>query len=315
MKITFFEVRPDEQTLLESALTDHTVNYYSEKFTAESFLKVADVEVLGVFVGSEVRKEALDALPNLKLIVTRSTGFDHIDTAYAKSKGIAVCTVPAYGTHTVAEFTFALLLALSRKITHATQSVKTIQQFTLGDFKGFDLFGKTIGIIGTGKIGKNVAIIAKGFGMKVIATDAYPDTTFAQEQGLTYVSLPELLQQADVVSIHTPYMKETHHLINSKNISQIKKGAVLINTARGEIVETRSLVTALQSGQLAGAGLDVLEGERTTITADDKILMSMDNVIITPHIAFFTNEAESHIINTTVENIKKFHIGELQNNV
>lgn len=313
MKIAFFEVRPDEQKLLESALADHEVRYYSEKFTQASISQVLDVEVLSVFVGSEVRKEVIEALPNLKLIATRSTGYDHIDVAYAKEKGIAVATVPAYGTHTVAEFAFALILALSRKTYAATASVREKKHFELGNLKGFDLFGKTIGIIGTGKIGKNVAIIAKGFGMNVIATDAYPDTAFAQAQGLTYVSLPELLGQSDIVSIHTPYMKETHHLINSENITQIKKGAVLINTARGEIVETKALVTALQSGQLSAAGLDVLEGERVVITDDDKLLMAMDNVIITPHIAFFTNEAEAHIINTTVENIKQFTAGSPQN--
>ncbi len=323
MKIAFFEVRPDEQKLLESALTNHTVTYYSEKFTSTLLPQLQDIEVLGVFVGSEVRKETIDALPNLKLIVTRSTGFDHIDSVYAKEKGIAVATVPAYGTHTVAEFTFALILALSRKTYAAIASVHEKKHFELGNLKGFDLFGKTIGIIGTGKIGKNVAIIAKGFGMRVIATDAYPDAQFAQEQGVTYVSLEELLRQSDIISVHTPYMKETHHLINTENIQHVKKGAVLINTARGEIVETKALVTALQSGQLSAAGLDVLEGERKLSEDANssesveyaKQLITMEQVIITPHIAFFTAEAEQHIIDTTIENINTFIQGKAQNTI
>ncbi len=197
--------------------------------------------------------------------------------------------------------------------------VRTEKQFSLDALKGFDLYGKTLGVVGTGKIGKNVVIIAKAFGMKVLANDAYPDQAFATEQGISYVSLVELLKLSDIVTLHVPNMKETHHLINHENILRMKKGALLINTARGEIIETKALLNALTVGHLAGAGLDVLEMERKlgtvdatndmTVVHEDKQLMDMPNVLVTPHIAFFTEEAEQSIVMSTIENIKGFTEG------
>lgn len=322
MKIAFFEVRPDEQVMLEkSDIKKHSVVYKNEPCTLKSIQDVTDVEGLCVFVNSVVSKEIIDSLPNLKIILTRSTGYDHIDVSYAKEKGITVSFVPSYGVHTVAEFTFALILALSRKVYPAISSVREKKYFTLDSFKGLDLYGKTLGIIGTGKIGKQVAIIANGFGMKVIATDINPDVTFAKNQNVEYLDLPVLLSKSDIISIHAPHTPSTHHLINDKNMKDIKKGALLINTARGDIVDTEILIEALQSGILSGAGLDVIAGEKN-LSGETKnelccgqleTLLSLPNVIITPHVAFFTEEAEEQIIKSTIENINQFSVGNLKN--
>lgn len=331
MRIVFFEIREREQELLSGMFPGHEVIFMSERLTLESAGQVKDADIVSVFVDSLVTGEIMGKLPSLKCVATRSTGFDHIDCTHAKEKGIAVAHVPEYGAHTVAEFAFALILSLSRRVYAASNKIKEQGDFSLGGLRGFDLFGKTIGIIGTGRIGKNVAGIAKGFGMKVLAVDPYPDTAFAQSVGASYVSLAELLSASDIVTLHAPYNASTRHLINIENSALMKKGALLINTARGELVDTQALVQALSSGQLAGAGLDVLEGERMLkeeaafltrgkgsetdlkLLAADHMLISMPNVIVTPHIAFYSREAEEEIVRTTVATILGFISGVPQN--
>lgn len=271
-------------------------------------------------------------MPNLKFIATRSTGFDHIDTEYAATKGIKVSNVPAYGSHTVAEYAFGLILNLSRKIIQANNYVRSSLDFNYDKtMEGFDLKGKILGIIGTGKIGKNVAKIGRAFEMTVVAYDLYPDMAFAVENNLTYKSLPEVLAMADIVTLHAPYTKENHHLLNKENIAKMKRGVYLINTARGELVDTEALVWGLKEGIIAGLGSDLLEDEQIlkdaptpkgigvptseNVGKNDKILdlnhelMKMPNVIITPHIAFYTTEAVASILQTTIENIKSFIAG------
>jgi D-lactate dehydrogenase len=257
-------------------------------------------------------------MPLLKFIATRSTGFDHIDCEYAETKGIKVSNVPVYGSHTVAEFAFALLLTLSRKIREANNALKENGNYSIPqNTQGFDLDGKTIGIVGTGKIGKNMVQIARGFNMNVLAYDLYPNLNFAKENNFKnnfmYKTLPEVLAQSDVVTLHAPYTKENHHLINKENISLMKKGAYLINTARGELVETEALFSALQNGVIAGAGLDVLEGEKKFKKGDVIPMLEMQNVVMTPHVAFNTKEAEMRILQTTLENIQGFLGGKLIN--
>ena len=275
-----------------------------------------DTDIVCDFTNSLINKSVIDSLPNLKLIATRSTGFDHIDIAYANSKGMKVCNVPAYGSKTVAEFAFALILVLSRKIREAAHLLKKNGDYSISsELQGFDLENKTLGVVGTGKIGKNVIKIAQGFGMNVLAYDLYPDPKFAEENNFTYKTFAEVLSQADIITLHVPYTKENHHLINKENISLIKKGAYLINTARGEIVETEALVFALQTGIVAGAGLDVLEGERKFKKGDTIPMLGMPNVIMTPHVAFDTKEAEGRIMQTTVDNIKAFLAGNPINSV
>jgi D-lactate dehydrogenase len=257
------------------------------------------------------------------MITTRSTGFDHIDLAGAKEKKIIVCNVPFYGENTVAEHTFALILALSRRLPESVDRAKK-GDFSLDGLRGFDLKGKTLGIVGLGHIGQHVARIAKGFEMKVVAYDLKQDKKLAKEMGFNYASLEELLSKSDIITLHAPYNKTTHHLINSENINLIKKGAYLVNTARGALIQTEALLKSLSIGVLAGAGLDVLEEEcfikeeaqllskEFPKTCDLKtvlrnhILLQQKNVIATPHNAFNSNEALMRILDTTVLNIKSF---------
>lgn len=323
MKIGFFGlIAQEDPEFIKNKLPEHTIKFYSQCLT-EDYIPEEDFEIISVFVNCKVTKEIIDSMPNLKLIVTRSTGYDHIDIEYAKQKGIVVCNVPSYGSNTVAEFTFGLILSLSRRIPEAVVRLKQGGKFDYKNLCGFDLFGKTLGVIGTGKIGKNVIKIANGFGMKVLGYDAFPDQAFAQEAGFTYVSLENLLQTADIITIHTPYNSQTHHLINKDNITLIKKTAFLVNTARGAIIETESLYEAIKNGKIAGAALDVLEEEgnlknddlllnnnlpieKFRLELENKALMDLPQVIVTPHMAFYTKEAEQAILETTVKNIRGF---------
>ena len=326
MKITFFEVPKSEQDFLQHNLEGHEVLFFEEKLSSLNIDLAKDSEVVSVFINSVLNKEILSQLPNLKYITTRSTGFDHIDLEYANSLNIKVSNVPSYGSSTVAEFAFALLLNLSRKIHLANEKLKEDADFSIYNFRGFDLKGKTIGIIGTGKIGKNMIKMALGFNMNVIAYDLYPDIEFAKVSNITYKTFDEVIGTSDIVSIHAPYNKENHHLINKEKIEKMKKGVYVINTARGELIDTDALVWGLEEGIIAGAGLDVLEGERELkeeleILAsesrrekvndyktlfEDRVLINHKNVIVTPHIAFYSKEAEQEILSTTIENINSF---------
>jgi D-lactate dehydrogenase len=287
----------------------------------------SDAEIISVFVGCQVTPKVLESFPNLKFIATRSTGYDHINLEACKQKNIAVSYVPTYGENTVAEHAFALLLALSHKLYPAIRRVKQEALFNYEGLQGFDLKGRTIGVIGTGHIGTYVVKIAHGFGMNILAYDPHPNEQLAKEYDYKYASLEDLLKQSDVVTLHVPYMPATHHIINKDNLKLFKKGSVLINTARGGLVDSQALASALKSGQLSGAGLDVLEEEgfikdelemlnnghpseqelKTALV--DHELMSMDNVLITPHNAFNTKEALQRILDTTVENIVGFSKG------
>ena len=332
MNILHFETTPEDEKLFQnSPLLEGNTTFAQSILHEETKGQTLNAEVITVFVNSVVNKSVIDALPHCKLIVTRSTGFDHIDTTYARSRGITVCNVPAYGSRTVAEFTYALMLALSRKVFHAAEQIKLSNNWDISTFEGFNLQGKTLGIIGTGKIGQNVAHIAKGFDLKVIAYDAFPNEAASKELGFNYVALNELLAASDIITVHVPGNADTYHLINTSNLYQIKKGALLINTARGEVVESAALVKGLQEGILEGVALDVLEGEhdlkeeaellarpetsqeKLKILLEDHILISHPKVIVTPHIAFNSIEARTDIISTTLENIKHFTAGEPTN--
>ena len=331
-KIAFFEIENWEKDYLSKQLSGFELSFFSEHLELENADLAKDCGIISVFTVSQVKKEVLEKLPNLKLITTRATGFDNIDIEEAKKRGILVCNVPTYGENTVAEHTFGLMLNLSRKIYKSIKSVKE-KGFVPDGLRGFDLMGKTLGIVGTGHIGVHVARIAKGFEMNVLACDVKEDKKLAKKLGFTYVSLEDLLKSSDIISLHVPYNKHTHHLINSSNIGLVKRGAYLINTARGGVVETDALSAALDSGILAGAGLDVLEGEHDLgeerellskeITANidfktmlqNHILMDRENVIITPHNAFNSKEALERILETTVENIQGFMKGKTINTV
>jgi len=324
MKIGFFEIEDWEIDYLKNQLTSAELFFTKEKLNKDNLPQERNFDIISVFVGSNIDKEVINAFPNLKLIATRSTGFDHIDLKAAKEKNIPIAYVPGYGDNTVAEFAFGLILNLSRKIYTGFDQIRETGSFSLEGLRGFDLNNKTIGIIGTGRIGRYMVKIAKGFGMKVIAFDVKPDENFAKEMSFQYLSLDDVLVQSDIISLHVPYMKETHHLINSQNISKIKKGALLINTSRGAVVETESLIRGLNEKILGGVGLDVLEeegaiqDEKTLILygrpeehdlktlIQNHVLIDMPNVIITPHNAFNTQEALQRILDTDLENIKSF---------
>lgn len=291
-----------------------------------------DIDIISVFVHSEnIDNNILDLYPNLKMITTRSTGFNHIDLSYTKKRGIFVCNVPNYGEITVAEFTFGLILGLSRKIYKAKSNMKTATLMPDG-YIGKDLSGSVLGIIGTGAIGRHVAKLATAFGMKVIAFDPHPNK-LASDMGVTYVSLDELFYSSDVISLHCPATNENYHMLDKAAFETMKDGVLIINTARGSLIDTDALYQAIISGKVGGAGLDVLESEdilmHREITAiastrnntdflDSLInmrMMQLDNTIITPHIAFNSENALVRILQTTYDNIRFFKDGKPQNRV
>jgi len=329
MKIAIFDVQAGEKQYFTKHLAGHKLFFSRDQLNENTAPLAKDCEVLMVFITSRLTPQLLVTMPNLKLIVTRSTGFDHIDLDYCEHHGIVVTNVPSYGENTVAEHAFALILSLSRNI-HKSYLRTTREDYRIEGLKGFDLRGKTIGVVGAGKIGLHLIKMARGFDMNVLAYDVNRNDFLADVLGFKYVSLEELLKHSDIISLHVPENKFTHHLINRQNIYLIKKGALLINTARGGIVETEALIEALDKKILAGAGLDVIEGENLIMEekqlAYDKetaremmslvknhILLSKDNVIFTPHIAFYSEEAVERIMEVSVENVKAFIQGQPQN--
>lgn len=331
MQIAFFEIQPWEQSKLEERFAGHQLFFFDRVVEPADIKSLKECDVLSIFIYSQVTAEVIEKLPKLKLIVTRSTGFDHIDLEAAKAHGITISNVPSYGENTVAEHTFALILALSRNV-HKSHVRRLANDFSIEGLQGFDLKEKTLGVIGAGKIGLHVIKIAKGFGMKVIACDAFENHFLSEVLDFKYASLESLLQQSDIVTLHTPYIKSTHHLINQQNINLLKRGSILINTARGELVETDALIRGLDEGVLAGAGLDVVEGEllireeKELLTqkvssaeiealAKDHALLNRDNVVYTPHIAFYSREAMERILSTTIDNIECYTIGQCKNTV
>lgn len=327
MRIGFFEIEGWEEKLIRENLKNHDLYFSSDKVTKDSLPVRRDFEIISVFVNSDITPEVLDALPNLKMVTTNSTGFDHVDLEACRSRGIRVGYVPGYGNNTVAEFAFGLILNLTRKIYQAIDQVKENGSFCLDKLRGIDLKGKTIGVVGTGRIGREMIRIASGFGMNVVAFDPFPDPGAAKDLNFIYVSLEDLLKTSDIISIHCPLTEKTRHLINMSNVGLMKKGAYFVNTARGPIVETAALVWALQNGILVGAGLDVLEEEgeikdemkfftegnlheeQLKVILETHVLMRMPNVLITPHNAFNSNEAMMRILNTTLGNINGFANG------
>lgn len=333
--ITFLELENWEIDYLKNKLKDLqnvNIEFHNCPLNDELLPKISNTNVLAIFIYSQINKEVIDKLPNLEYITTMSTGYDHIDTKECAKRNILVSNVPRYGENTVAEHTFALILALARKIPQSLEKVRRYD-FSLDGLRGFDLKGKTIGIVGLGSIGQHVAKIAKGFEMKVIAYDPAKSLDFARSLGVELTSFQDLLTRSDIISLHAPYNQSTHHIINQQNIYLIKKGAYLINTARGGLVETQALVKALDQGLLAGAGLDVLEEELAikeekellcqtsknpetlNTLLQNHILIQDPRVIITPHNAFNSKEALQRILDTTAENIKNYILGNLINQI
>lgn len=332
MKIAFFETSVEDKAYLEKLQTEHEVVVFEEFLTSETAHLAKDCDVLSAFIYSKVDKAVLDAVPGVKLVATRSTGFDHIDIEACKERGVAVCNVPYYGENTVAEHTFALILALSRNV-HKSYTRTLRNDFSSDGLKGFDLNGKTLGVIGTGHIGMHVIRIAKGFGMHVVAYDIKKDTFLSEVLHYRHVSLDELLSVSDIITLHVPHNAKTQHIINEDSIQKMKPGVLIINTSRGELIDNDALIKALDKKVIAGAGLDVIEGEEfireekrllndasttASIREDlmkNHLLLSQDNVVFTPHIAFYSQEALERILDTTFDNINAFAQGEIRNPV
>ena len=328
MKTAFFELENHEKEFVRKGIK---ADLFSFHLTPNNASKFKNYESIAVFIHKKIDKNVLKKMKRLKLIATMSTGYDHIDLEECKKRNITVCYVAHYGENTVAEHAFALILNLTRKISQCIERVKSRSFSSIG-LIGIDLNNKTIGIVGTGNIGKHMVRMAKGFNMNVIAYDLFPDKKLAKELKFNYTSFNELLKKSDIISLHVPYNKNTHHLINTKNIGKIKKGAILINTARGALIETKALIKALDSKIISAAGLDVLEEENfigeeikfikskmnkqdLKIILEDYSLLKRDNVIITPHNAFNTKEAVERILETTIFNIKSFMRGKKVNSI
>ncbi len=322
-KIAFFEIEPWEKDYLKSQLKEYDLIFSEEKIDPNNLDKISDINILSPFVYSSVDKKIIDSLKSLKYIATRSTGFDHIDLKFCKKNNIAVSNIPTYGENTVAEHTFALILALSRRIYDSIERTKR-EDFSIYVLAGFDLKEKTLGVVGTGNIGKHVIRIAKGFGMEVLAYDIKKDQKLAERMGFKYVALNYLFKNSNIITLHVPYNKSTHHLINLETVKLFKKNSYLINTSRGGVCDTTALLQGLKDEIFAGLGLDVLEEEcfikeeRELITPDfskkcdlrtileNHILINQPKVIVTPHNAFNSKEALIRILDTTIENIKSF---------
>lgn len=330
MRIAFFEATETDETYLKQHLTGHELLFFKEALTAETAEKAAGCSIVSVFIYSSVTRAVLAALPEIKAILTRSTGFEHIDLSACNDRKVIVENVPFYGENTVAEHTFALILALSRNV-HKSYARGLKGDFSIDGLMGFDLKDKTLGVVGTGHIGLHVIRIAKGFGMHVLAFDTQRNTFLSEVLHYQYASLEDVLSKSDIVTLHVPYNDHTHHLINRETVKKFKKGALLINTARGGIVENEALVEALDQGILSGAGLDVLEGEEAIKEenqclhvecptdgeqhTENKNLLSRDNVVFTPHIGFYSEEALERILDTTIENIENLALDKKSNQV
>jgi len=263
----------------------------------------------------------------VRLVACRSTRYDNVDLEYARAHQIAVATVPAYGDATVAEYAALLMLAVSRKLGPAMRAVAAGKVIT-AELTGHDLTGRTLGLYGAGRIGRHLAGIARGMGITVIATDPRPDETAARDIGFEYVTVQELLARSDILSLHAPALEQTHHLLNRVAFAGMKRGVIIINTARGDLIDTPALIEALETGIVAGAGLDVLEGEQFLQSANQRHLLSsnvvdgrsrqvlaldvlrtMPTVVITDHNAFNTVEALARIRTVTASNIHAWHAG------
>lgn len=331
-KIAFFELEKWEEDYIKEHLKGHELIFVEKHLDETTADQAKDAEAISTFIYSVVNSKVINKLTNLKLVATMSTGFDHIDLDTCRKKNIVACNVPSYGENTVAEHAMALLLSISRKIVQTVERTRK-GDFTLEGLRGFDLKEKTMGIIGTGKIGRNMAHYAEAFGMKVIAFDKFPNEALAKECGYTYVPLDQLFAESDVISLHLPEMPETHHTINMDNVRKIKKGCVLINTARGGLVETEALLIGIKEGIFSACGLDVLEEEAgireekellhetfqkthdlKTLLAEH-MLLDQPNVYITPHNAFNSAEALMRILDTTIDNINAFYSGIPKNKV
>lgn len=328
-KVAVFDAKPYDIATFDKVNKEYGFEliYHKGHLDKNNVILASGADAVCIFVNAKVDIEVIDKLHSygVKLIALRCAGFNNVDIAAASKRGIKVVRVPDYSPHAIAEHTLALMLCLNRRVHRAFLRTRD-GNFSLLGFQGFDMYGKTIGVIGTGKIGKVAIGLFKGLGMKVLAYDLYPDTKWAESQDIKYVSLDELYANSDIITLHCPLTKETEYIICEQSIAKMKDGVMIINTGRGKLIHTKSLIDGLLSGKVGYAGLDVYEEEDAyfyedhsdSVMADDVLarLLSFNNVIVTSHQAFFTQEAMSNIAHTTMENIADFINGkELKNEV
>jgi D-lactate dehydrogenase len=319
MKIAFFSTQPYDRTYFEKYSEHHSVSYFTERLRSSTVNLAQGHEVVCAFVNDHLHDGILETLSEMgiKLIAMRCAGYNNVDLDAAKKLGIKIVRVPAYSPHAVAEHAVALMMTLNRK-THKAYNRVREGNFSLDRLTGFDVFGKTAGIVSTGKIGQCLAKIMLGFGCKVLAYDLYKSPEM-EAAGVEYVTLEELLAQSDIISLHCPLTEDTQHLINEKTLAGMKRGAMLINTSRGGLIDTHAAIVALKNGQLGYLGIDVYEQEgklffkdlSEDIIQDEVILrlMSFPNVLITAHQGFLTEEALTQIALVTIQNISDFEVG------
>ena len=327
-RIAFFDTKPYDKESFEeiNKKFNYEIKYFKFHLTPDNVVLAQGFEVIVIFVNDLVNAEMIDKLVSygVKLIALRCSGFNNVDLKAAKGK-IKVLHVPAYSPNAIAEYTVALMMTLNRKIHRAYFRTRD-SNFSLHGLMGFDMYRKNAGVIGTGRIGKVLIKILKGYGMNVFAYDPYPDCDFANEAGFEYTTLDKLFTNSDIISLNCPLTKETEYIINKNTIAKMKNGVMLINTGRGKLIKTSDLVQALKSGKISAAGLDVYEEESgyfyedlsDRVLTDDVLarLLTFNNVIITSHQGFFTQEAMKNIAITTIQNIDDFEEGrELVNEV
>lgn len=328
-KIAVFDAKPYDIATFNKVNEKYNFElvFHKEHLDKNNVLLASGTDAVCIFVNAKVDSEVIDKLYSygIKLIALRCAGFNNVDIAAAAKKGVRVVRVPNYSPHAIAEHTLALMLCLNRKVHRAFLRTRD-GNFSLIGFEGFDMYGKTIGVIGTGKIGKVAVGLFKGLGMNVLTYDLYPDTKWAEATGVKYVSLDELYGQSDIITLHCPLTKETEYLIREESIAKMKEGVMIINTGRGKLIHTKHLIEGLLARKVGYAGLDVYEEEGAyfyedhsdAVMTDDVLarLLSFNNVIVTSHQAFFTQEAMSNIAHTTMDNIQSFFEGkELENEV
>ncbi|WP_293739133.1 2-hydroxyacid dehydrogenase [uncultured Parabacteroides sp.] len=317
-KIAFFGAKPYDIASFDKVNEkyNYDIRYYKGHLNPNNVVLTQDTDAVCIFVNDTADAAVIDAMVNngVKLLALRCAGFNNVDLKAAKGK-LPVVRVPAYSPYAVAEYSLALMLLLNRKIHRAYWRTRD-GNFSLNGLIGFDMHGKTIGIIGTGKIAKILIRLLKGFGMRILAYDLYPDMKFAEEEGISYVTLDELYRESDIISLHCPLTDQTKYMIDKDSIDKMKKGVMIINTGRGQLINTNDLIEGLKEKKIAAAGLDVYEEEGEYFYEDksDKIidddvlarLLSFNNVIVTSHQAFFTKEALYNIAETTLQNIDDF---------
>lgn len=319
MDVAWFDAEELEKERLMEMELGFEIEFFEQPLNSETVSKARGHDVVSVFVSSDLDEDVIKDL-KCEVIACRSTGFDHVDLEAASEKDIDVCNVPEYGSTTVAEHSFGLILSLSRKIYSSVRKTED-GGFDRSELRGFDLESKKLGVVGTGSIGKHAIKLARAFGMDIIAYDPYPDKQLEEQLGFMYVSLNDLLEQSDIVSLHCPLTDDNHHLLSEEEFGRMED-TVLVNTSRGELIDTGSLIEALENDSVRAAGLDVLEEEcyiendieylskidkccEPGTVLKDHILMNRDDVLITPHNAFNSTEAIERILEQTVENIEE----------